>query len=280
MAAELRSPLTDATAPLPVGPLLTLTGDGLEVQLAPAAGGRIAQIRVDGVEQLIAAEEVGEATIAWGCYPMVPWVGRIRGGRFAFAGREWSLPKNLQGHAIHGVGFAMPWRVDSHAHDEAVLSLDLPADDHWPFAGMARQHIRVEGRRLHLTLSVQAGEHAMPAELGWHPWFRKPDRLDFQPRAIYPRDAQGIATLPLASPPAGPWDDCFLHDGEIVLHRGAQRLRLVSECRHWVVYDGTAHATCVEPQTGPPDAFTLAPRVLAPGETLQASFMLDWSMLD
>ena len=33
------------TDPLAPGPLLTLAGDGLEVEIAPEAGGRIARIR-------------------------------------------------------------------------------------------------------------------------------------------------------------------------------------------------------------------------------------------
>lgn len=120
----------------------------------------------------------------------------------------------------------------------------------------------------------------MPAAIGWHPWFRKPDRLVFAPARIYPRDAQGIATLPLAPAPPGPWDDCFPYRDPIVLQRGGQRLRLSSDCAHWVVYDGTAHATCVEPQTGPPDAFNLAPAILAPGQTLEAFFLLEWDAAD
>lgn len=276
MAADTPSPLHDATAPLPPGPLLQLADAGIEVDVAPRAGGRIAQIRVDGVAQLIGAGEVGQSCIAWGCYPMLPWVGRIRHGRFAFAGRDWQLPLNLQAHAIHGVGFALPWQVDEVTPVSAALSLALPQDEHWPFGGSARQKIELEERCLRLTLAVQAGAQAMPAELGWHPWFRKPDALDFHPQAMYPRDDEGIAQLPLVAPSAGPWDDCFLHRGDIWLRRGTQQLRLQSGCEHWVVYDGTAHATCVEPQTGPPDAFTLAPRVLAPGQSLQATFQLSW----
>ena len=74
----------------------------------------------------------------------------------------------------------------------------------------------------------------------------------------------------------GPWDDCFVNTREVVVHRGGQRLRLSSDCDHWVVYDETAHSTCIEPQTGPADAFNLAPRVLQPGQSLQAWFRMEW----
>ena len=116
----------------------------------------------------------------------------------------------------------------------------------------------------------------MPAVIGWHPWFLKPDRVEFHPTAIYPRDAEGIACMPVVEPTPGPWDDCFLNTGDVVVHRRGQRLRLSSDLDHWVVYDETDRATCIEPQSGPPDAFTLAPRVLQPGQALDAWFRIDW----
>ena len=121
-----------------------------------------------------------------------------------------------------------------------------------------------------------AGERAMPVALGWHPWFRKPERMEFSPSAHYPRDDEGMATLPPAPPPTGPWDDCFVNTSPVILHLEGRRVRLTSDCRHWVVYDEPAHATCVEPQSGPPDAFNLEPLVLAPGETLQRWFLMEW----
>ncbi|MEO6102255.1 MAG: aldose epimerase, partial [Pseudoxanthomonas sp.] len=61
------------------------------------------------------------------------------------------------------------------------------------------------------------------------------------------------------------------------LQRAGQQLRLSSDCTHWVVYDQPSFATCVEPQSGPPDAFNLEPSVLAPGATLQKHFLIEWS---
>jgi len=266
-----------ATDPLPPGRLLTLSSAALSVQVAPEAGGRIAQIACDGVPQLVGHGEHGAtAAIAWGSYPMVPWAGRTRRGRFDFRGRSHRLPPNLGEHAIHGVGFVMPWEVVAHSATHVELALALPADARWPFGGIARQHIEVDGRQLRQRLSLTAGAQAMPATFGWHPWFRKPDRLEFSPAAIYPRDAEGIAVAPPVPPTPGPWDDCFLNQAPVVLHRGDQRLRLTSDCRHWVVYDQTAHATCVEPQRGPADGLNLEPVELEPGATAEAWFLMAW----
>ncbi|HTV84464.1 MAG TPA: aldose epimerase [Dyella sp.] len=259
------------------GPLVRIAHGSLTVDIAPSAGGRIAQITTDHDTWLIGHDEGDEAMIAWGSYPMLPWAGRIRHGRFRFHGRDIQLPRNFGEHAIHGIAFALPWWIDGHSPTHIDLSLPLPEDESWPFGGIARQRIEVGQDGLRMTLSITAGEQPMPATLGWHPWFRKPDRLEFAPTRMYPRDAQGIATLPVIDPPPPPWDDCFLNDKPLVMHRAGQRIRLSSSCDHWVIYDETAHATCIEPQSGPPDAFNLTPsRQLSPGETLSVWYAMEW----
>lgn len=278
MELDLRpeAALAGAMAPLAPGPLLTIGTGSLSVDIAPAAGGRIAQIRHDGVEFLVGPDDGMPATIAWGSYAMVPWAGRLRRGSFEFEGRRHQLPPNLGEHAIHGVGFSMPWQLDSHSASRAELSLALPEDARWPFGGSCRQRVEARGDRLWMTLSLTADRRAMPATIGWHPWFRKPERVGFVPEMAYPRDDEGIATLPLRAPPPGPWDDCFVNREPVVLQRAGQAIRLTSDCSHWVVYDETDHATCFEPQTGPPDGPNLAPTILQPGDTLEAWFQIEW----
>lgn len=269
-------PAGDPHAPLAPGPLLLIADGDLQVEVAAQAGGRIAQIRHRGVEQLIGPDDGFPAAIAWGSYPMLPWAGRIRHGRFEFAGRTWQLPVNMGEHAIHGVSMWLPWEIEKHEANVVELSLRMPQDQRWPFGGTARQRIEVHGGQVRMTLSVRAGSQAMPVALGWHPWFRKPDRVEFNPTAIYPRDGEGICTGPTVVPTPRPWDDCFVNTHEVVVHRKGQQLRLSSDCDHWVVYDETAHSTCIEPQTGPADAFNLAPHVLKPGQSLRAWFRMEW----
>ena len=44
--------------------------------------------------------------------------------------------------------------------------------------GIAAQRITLGRGRLELEIQVQAGDHAMPVAVGWHPWFRRPARGD------------------------------------------------------------------------------------------------------
>lgn len=267
-----------ATASFAPGPLIQIGHGRLRVGIAPQAGGRIAQIEYDGVDHLVGHTHDNDAMIDWGSYPMLPWAGRIRRGKFEFEGIGYQLPLNLGEHAIHGLGFAMPWRVDTHECHAVELSLALPQDRRWPFGGSAQQRIEAGEGWLKMTLSLRAGARAMPGAIGWHPWFRKPDRLVFAPSALYPRDAEGISTLPLSAPSPGPWDDCFVNRAPVFLERQGQRLRLSSDCTDWVVYDQAAHATCVEPQSGPPDAFNLQPALIAAGESLRRWFLIEWEI--
>jgi aldose 1-epimerase len=54
---------------------------------------------------------------------------------------------------------------------------------------------------------------------------------------------------------------------------------MASDCTHLVVYDQPAHALCVEPETGPPDAFNLGlAAVVAPGRPLVATTTWSWKL--
>jgi aldose 1-epimerase len=264
----------DPAAPAP--PALVIGSHRLSLEVAPGNGGRIAQIVADGVELLVGRGEGPDpgATMSWGSYPMVPWAGRIRRGRFSFDGTEHTLPLNFGGHAIHGVGFDLPWAVTRHDPDRIELELSLPSDRRWPLGGTANQVIAVDDGTLRCELSVTAGAQAMPAALGWHPWFRKPDRFEFGPTAMFERDDEGITVDRLVEVPDRPWDDCFVNTEPVRFTVAGVDLRMTSDCHNWVVFDMRDHATCVEPQTAPPDAFNIRPNRLEPGDTLGAWFEL------
>lgn len=247
-----------------------------QVEIDARRGGRIAQITFRGVELLVgeaSARPLGDP-MRWGSYPMVPWAGRVRQGRFEFDGRVFQLPVGVDGHAIHGVGYTSAWTVDRHTAASIDLSLALPTDETWPFGGRARQRITVGDDEIVLELDVTPAEHRFPAVIGWHPWFRKPDQLDFHPTAMY-RRVDGIAVDERVDVPPGPWDDCFVNFEPALARIDGVAVRLISECTDWVVYDEPEHATCIEPQSGPPDSFNISPNVLEPGETLSRTLRIE-----
>lgn len=263
---------------------LQIANDRMTVDVAAEQGGRVAQLFVDGIPLLVGHDDVPDLlwhryglpeAMGWGSFPMVPWAGRIRRGRFTFREHEYQLPIDSGAHAIHGIGLSVPWSVTVERPELVRLDLELPADARWPFGGHVTQELSVSTNRVLFRMDVVAGDHALPVSFGWHPWFRKPDRVGFRPARMYRRDDEGITVDELIEVQPGPWDDCFRNSLPVAVRIDGIEVQLSSDCTHWVVCDEMPHATCVEPQTGPPDAFTIAPRVLEPGESHSAWFRID-----
>lgn len=242
------------------------------VTVAPTDGGRIAQIQVG--ELALLKDDRSGGPMTWGSYPMAPWAGRVRHGRFEFDGRTHQLPRNLEPHAIHGTVFTSEWEVVDAGRDYCELRTPLS----WAFGGTAHQHLALDEHGLTCILSVYAVQQAMPAVIGWHPCFRKPLMADLEFEAMHVRDHEYIATAELVAPKPHPWDDCFVRPvAPLRLHHPGLTLTIDSDCDTWVVYDEPDDITCVEPQSGPPDAFTIGGAVrLEPGELLQRRMTLRW----
>lgn len=272
-----------------------LSNGDVSISLDPERGGRLSSLLVHGHELLVAREQLvaddPALPLLWGAYPMTPWAGRVRQAQFDFDGEQHQVRIDpgsgpISDHSIHGVGFVQPWdRVD-----EQTLSLQL--DGHWPLGGSVTHQVQLAEDSLTLTLCVTAGARAMPAMVGWHPWFRRvlspaaqPVRLCFEADSMYELDEDAIPTGRLVPVPDGPWDNCFVGvTSPITLTwPGQLRLTLSSDCEHWVVYDQPDHAICVEPQSAAPDVFNHAPNSLdqrlEPGQSLTRSFTLSWDVL-
>jgi aldose 1-epimerase len=83
----------------------------------------------------------------------------------------------------------------------------------------------------------------------------------------------------VVEPSDPPWDDCFMNTDPVALHYDravAAVVEVTSDCDHWVVYDEPSNATCVEPQSGPPDAFNLEPHVVSPTAPLARAMTISW----
>jgi aldose 1-epimerase len=266
------------------GPLILDAGDA-RLTVSPADGGRIASLRIGGIELLVTE---GAGPILWGSFPMAPFAGRVRHGRFRFGDRDVQLAINHPPHAIHGTVFQRSWLVTG----PSSMSTDLGAG--WPFRGRVSQSFELAPDGLGIRLVLEA-EEVMPAALGWHPWFRRrlvgrdgslsePVELHFEPTKMYLRGADGLPTGELVDPVPGPWDDCFtgLRRPPRLTWPGVLGLEITSSCDHWVVYSEPADSICVEPQSEPPDFVNLraGPTTAGPGSPLVATMTMRWSRLD
>ncbi|MFF4208626.1 aldose 1-epimerase [Streptomyces sp. NPDC001796] len=257
---------------------ITLAAGDAEVVLAPGNGGRVRSLRIGGTELLRQGER-------FGCFPMAPWCGRIRDGRFRNGGTVQQMPLNAPPHAIHGTVRDGVWRVARAEPTEAVLTYDLVAP--WPYAGRVTQLAALTEDALTLTMSVETYDDSFPAQIGWHPWFHRSlggedVRIDFDPAWQEERGDDHLPTGNRVDPKPGPWDDCFgMPDGVDVTLTWPGQLQLkVTSREEWVVvYDEQSEAVCVEPQTGPPDGLNTLPRLVTPIEPLEATTTWTWRRL-
>lgn len=259
---------------------ITLTAGDAEVTVRPGNGCRVASLRIAGTQLLRQGER-------YGCFPMVPWCGRIRDGRFRDGAAVHQMPLNSPPHAIHGTGRDTAWRTGRVSPGEAVLTYELGAP--WPYSGRVSQVVRLTPDALTLTMAVETYDSSFPAQAGWHPWFlRRLDdqgpgvRLDFTPAWQEERGEDHLPTGRRVEPRPGPWDDCFgMPDGVTAKLTWPERLELtVSSPERWVVvYDEQDAAVCVEPQTGPPNGLNTQPRLVTPIEPLETTMTWTWRQL-
>jgi aldose 1-epimerase len=263
---------------------VVLSTDDVSLTVDPSNGARFSSLVIGGHEILVTQ---GAGPIWWGCFPMLPFAGRIRDGRFRFRGRSYDIPRTMPPHAIHGTVLDRTWAVVARDRARVELATDLGPD--WPFPGRATHSITLAPGGLEATLVLEA-EEPMPASLGWHPWFQREVggmdvELSFEARSMYVRGPDGLPDGTLGPPRPRPWDDAFtdLLFPPRLTWPGLLELELTSTEPVWVVFDERANGICVEPQTAPPDAFNLAmaegrdPPSALPGRPLVASMAWRWS---
>ncbi|HET7182405.1 MAG TPA: hypothetical protein VFI15_09260 [Candidatus Limnocylindrales bacterium] len=279
--------------------MLVLETTDARATIDPAAGGRLASLVVAGRELLVTGGGPAPRPIAWGCYLMAPWPGRLKGGRFTWHGRTIELPRTHGRHAIHGLVWDRPWEVVETERARATLACPLPPD--WPMGGVVRQAFELTPHGLRMTATLTAGD-AMPAALGWHPWFARRGlpvavRLDadawLETDRLIPTGVQLPVTGHLDLRAGGQLGRRRLDHAYVgaappaTLQWPDLRLTLAWEPAPSIVVVHTpASGVCIEPLTAPPNALALPEpdaraagvRFLAAGETMTASLQLAWAM--
>jgi aldose 1-epimerase len=187
--------------------IVTLRTGNLELRLSPSIGGAIEAFEFvrDARPRAILRESHTrlEKVLDAACFPLVPYVNRIRGGRFRFRGREIRLAPNMAGDPspLHGQGWLNPWSVDECSDRRAVLSYRHAAGE-WPWDYDARQEFALDEHGLTATLTCRnASKDPMPCGLGFHPYFPcgPQTRLDTDVRAAWTVDEH---VLPVNKVPA------------------------------------------------------------------------------
>ena len=156
---------------------VNLRAGELEAELAPEVGGAVSAFRLRQGERIepLLRESPADLTnvLDAGSFPLVPYVNRIRDGRFTFRGREILISPNMlpQRHPLHGQGWRHPWTVTRASTTEAELRFAHPAGE-WPWSYEATQVFTIDPMGMSIALSAtNTSAEVMPCGLGQHPYF-------------------------------------------------------------------------------------------------------------
>jgi aldose 1-epimerase len=257
--------------------------------LRPDAGGSVSSFTAFGREVFRTGASGAAGAGDLSCFPMVPFVNRIAGGRFVFREKRIAIASTWAPHALHGFGWLRPWDVIHRSVNAAVLSYEADRGS-WPWRYRAEQSVVLEGDTARIELAVEnRDDRAMPASLGLHPFFAGLDEAELEAHAegAWLTDEELIPTrwTPMRSAPAAfapprrvagtRLDNCFTgFDGFARITWPGRRIEVLIEapaCAFLQVYSrGADGSFCIEAQTAMPDAFNhdgdTGLRIVEPGE--------------
>lgn len=254
-------------------------------------------LALDGVDLLRRAPGGSADPLAMASFPLIPYANRIADGRFTFDGHDYQLPLNFgdHPHSIHGFGWQTAWTVSETDEATALLVQDHGGAAGWPWPYRAEQQFAVTPDSFTMALSLtNTGDRAMPAGLGFHPyfladagttlafdagslWLSTPDML---PDREAPADMLGDWSRPapvlggsLIDNVYGGWSRTAM------IERGdGLRLTMTATGAEWLHVFRPPGGTdfCLEPVSHMPDAINRADgmAILPPGETMRLAMTI------
>jgi aldose 1-epimerase len=257
----------------------------------------------------------GESALKASSFVMIPYSNRIEHGRFTFGGRHYQLA-NGERHASHGDVRTRPWVVEAVSGQDIRCVFDARQHEgvNWPWPFAAELTYALDDLLLTSTITIwNRAESPMPVGTGWHPYYSRwltrpgePVQVQFKVTGVYP-DANDNR-IPSGPPqPLAPHQDfsslhtlapdhfvdccCTGYDGggaiawpESGIHL---RYRCSATCTHLIFFNPAKPYFALEPVTNANNGVNLYAqgepssgiRVLAPGESLQASFGMQVEVL-
>jgi aldose 1-epimerase len=272
-----------------------LHAGALRLSLNPELGGCIAGLWHRDTPILRGMEPAALSSARQaGCFPLVPYSGRLAYRKFRWKGREHTTRANFDDspHSLHGVGWLRAWELVSSSAVEVVLRYRHVADADWPFEFEATQYFTLSPHSMHVQLVfTNTASQPAPAGVGWHPYFPKRERSRLHIEVSDRWDCDPTQ-LPVRKHPQHGIDSDVSHldfDNGFEGWKGPARIRdekfslqLTSSLDRLVVYTPPEKPFfCVEPVSHVANAIHMADpaahglQTLQPGESLEAWMQLD-----
>lgn len=249
--------------------VLELRLGAVECRVAPALGGALLSLNIDGIDVLRRSSAAPASILETACFPLIPFANRIAEGRFRCGETDINLPADAVAppHALHGHGWRQPWSIASQSASEAHLTYHHSADQ-WPWNYQASQRLTLLPDGLAIKLEVaNSSDQPMPCGFGLHPYFvlETESYIEVEaPQRLLP-DQRGIACIPapglngrhlLSTLQAS--DDLLLDtSGSIRIGTAEWEIELTaSEAIGWQFYLPTSSDFfCIEPVSHRADSF-------------------------
>lgn len=284
-------------------PVIELAARETAATVSPDEGGMLRSLRIGGRELLVPRRGGLHPVPAFGSFVIAPWLAEMYLGQMDFGGRHAQFPLNRGRHALHGLVFDIPWDVVEA--EKSAVTLECRLAPPWPFGGTVVQHIALDRDGIDLELEVRADDVAMPAAVGWHPWWAVADPSHIRVRVDAPSEMElDDELIPTGTiRPVG--GDTDLREGPIlgdrridVVYVGARspavidmpdvevRIKFGPEIEVVTVYTEPG-CVCVEPWSAWRDPFRLdalgyptGTVVVEPGAPLRRSTRWEWTVKD
>ena len=274
---------------------MRLEAHGWALELLPALGGAIGQLRHDGRDVLRPTPAHARDALQTSCFPLVPYANRIAQGRFDFAGQSHQLPLNFgeHPHSLHGVGWQAEWGAVQSGADHATLVHTHDGGAGWPWAYQAEQRFLLAPCAVRVELAIaNTGNSQMPAGLGLHPYFPCDAEtfLTFTAAGAWLSDETMLPTRQVAATTFGDWQATAPVAGATLIdtaYDGWDGMARIGQGWGGLAIDSEGAAVlhlfrppgagffCVEPSNHLPDAINRdGMDLLSPGETRSLAMML------
>jgi aldose 1-epimerase len=203
---------------MPQPDLITISDNRSQCVLCPSIGGGILRWVVDGQSMLRSDAAATDSPLMLASFPLVPYSNRIGNAQFLWDGQTVDLSPNFapEPHAIHGVGWTMPWRIEATDAHCCTLAIEHAGNEQWPFPFAASQSFVLSDGALTITsTATNRADQPAPLAFGHHPYFdQEGASLRFNAAAVL---MNGPDALPIdAVVPKGQFD---FGNGEAVADR-------------------------------------------------------------
>ncbi len=153
---------------------LYVVRDGTREAVVTELGAGLFRVNWDGTELLSSVADDGFG--GFGCHGqmLLPWPGRVAGGRYEHEGETYQLPldDHTHGAAIHGWARWATWRLVDSSPGRLVMGWRMLAQDGYPFCFDFEQAYAWTARRFEVRLDgVNTSGRPAPIGYGAHPYF-------------------------------------------------------------------------------------------------------------